>query len=146
MYQAERAIVIDEDLERVYAIAQTYPRFVNFYKNKDVIFESQEKIVARMAYSFYGIVFNWEGEGVKNKNKSINFTQTKGLLKGLRASWVFEPQDNKTKVIIRTELRFNSFFGKIFEKPLGFIFIPNTLTKILLSLKNSVENKASGIS
>ena len=54
-----------------------------------------------MASSFYGIVLHWEGEGIKNKNKSINFTQTKGLLKGLRADWMFEPQDNKTKVTIR---------------------------------------------
>ena len=145
MYQTESVIVIDENLERVYAIAQTYPRFVNFYKKKDVIFESQERIVARMAYSFCGIVLSWEGEGVKNKNKSINFTQTKGLLKGLRANWIFEPQDNKTKVIIRSELRFNSFLGKICEKPLGFLFIPNILTKILLSLKNCAENKASVI-
>lgn len=143
MYRAKRAIVIDENLEKVYAIAQTYPRFVDFYKKKDVIFESQEKIVVRMASSFYGIVLHWEGEGIKNKNKSINFTQTKGLLKGLRADWMFEPQDNKTKVTIRAELRFNSLLGEILERPLGLLFVPNTLIKILSLLKNAVENKAS---
>lgn len=71
----------------------------------------------------------------KNKNKSINFTQTKGLLKGLRADWMFEPQDNKTKVTIRAELRFNSLLGEILERPLGLLFVPNTLIKILSLLK-----------
>lgn len=142
MYWAERAIVIDENLEKVYAIAHTYPRFVDFYKKKDVVFESQEKIIVRMASSFYGIVLNWEGEGIKNKDKSINFTQTKGLLKGLRADWVFEPQDNKTKVTIRAELRTNFWMGEMFGKILGSLFVPNTLIKILSSLKNAVENKA----
>lgn len=143
MYRAERAIVIDENLEKVYAIAQTYPRFVDFYKKKDVIFENQEKIIVRMASSFYGMVLNWEGEGIKNKNKSINFTQTKGLLKGLSADWVFEPQDNKTKVTIKAELSSNSLLGEIFGKLLGFLFVPNTLIKILSSLKNAAENKTS---
>lgn len=143
MYRAERAIVIDENLEKVYAIAQTYPRFVDFYKKKDVIFESREKIIVRMAISFYGMVLNWEGEGIKNKNKSINFTQTKGLLKGLSADWVFEPQDNKTKVTIKAELSSNSLLGGIFGKLLGFLFVPNTLIKILSSLKNAAENKTS---
>ncbi|OGX23599.1 MAG: hypothetical protein A3J51_06680 [Omnitrophica WOR_2 bacterium RIFCSPHIGHO2_02_FULL_45_21] len=141
MFQSEKSIVIDRELEKVYAVAETYPRFVDFYKEKEIIFENQSKIVVKICSSFYGKILKWEGEGIKYKNKSIDFTQTKGLLKGLRATWLFEGLNKKsTRATIRTQFNFQFFFGKLFEKVIGSLLIPKTTANILSCLKNTVES------
>lgn len=141
MFVSEKSIIIKGNLEKVYTIAETYPRFVPFYKKKEVLFENQEKIIVRISSIFYGKELSWEGQGIKNKNKSIDFIQTKGLLRGLRATWVFEDlRDDRVKVSIKTQLNFHFFLGKIFEKILGNLLIPNTTTKILSSLKYTIDS------
>lgn len=145
MFETESSIDIAGSLEKVYAIAETYPRFVPFYEIKEILFEDEEKIIVKISSSFYGIKLTWEGEGLKNKNNSINFIQTKGLLKGLKARWTFEDlKDNTVKVSIRSQIDFIFFLGKIFEKFLGVLLIPNTLKRILYSLKYAVEGKNEG--
>ena len=144
MYETEKTLVINGNIGKVYAVAETYPMFVQFYKRKEIVFEDQERSVVRVSNSFYGIVLCWEGEGIKDRHKCINFTQTKGLLKGLKAQFIFEPvENNKTKVTIKAKLAFHFFFGRVLEKILGNLLIPNTVAKISLSLKNAVENANS---
>lgn len=140
MFRSERSVVIDADLEEVYATAETYPRFVDFYNEKEIVFENQDRIVVKISSSFYGKVLKWEGEGIKYKNESIDFTQTKGLLKGLKATWLFESLNkNSTRVIIRTQFNFQFFLGRLLEKIIGNLLIPHTTTGILSSLKKTVE-------
>lgn len=142
MFISERSILIDADVEKVYAVAETYPKFVSFYTQREILFENKEKVIVRMSSMFYGKEFTWEGEGFKNKNTSINFVQTKGLLKGLRAVWVFDKlKDNVTRVTIKTQLSFDSFFSRLFEKILGYSLVTNTTTRILSCLKSAAENK-----
>lgn len=140
MFITEKSILINGGLEKVYAVAATYPKFVSFYKTKEVLFENSEKIAVRISSVFYGTELTWEGEGFKNKNESIDFIQTKGLLKGLRVIWKFENLKNGTvNVAIKTQLSFNFFLGRMFEEIVGNLLIPNTTAKILSCLKFTVE-------
>lgn len=141
MTETTESVIIDSKLENVYAIAETYPVFVSFYKVKEIIAENQERMAVRISSSFYGKILSWEGEGTKDKNKSIDFVQTKGLLKGLRAYWIFEDLKNKkVKVTISAKLDSYSLWGRIFAKIIAVILIKKTTYRILQSLKKAAEN------
>lgn len=141
MLETEKSTIINQNLEKVYAIAETYPEFVSFYKEKKILFQDERILTVKMSASFYGVVLTWKGEGIKTKNKSIEFSQTQGLLKGLKAIWIFERlENNLTKVTIKTIINFNSI-GKMFEKIIVNLLVSKTTSKILSSLKYVAEER-----
>ena len=67
-------------------------------------------------------------------NKSIDFTQTKGLFKGLRAFWSFEKNGNGTRISISTKFE-KPAAGFLGEWLLGKFLVERTTRKILLELR-----------
>jgi hypothetical protein len=83
------------------------------------------------------IPVRWIGEGKKIKDRSINYVQTSGLLKGLTADWEFieiNPVLTKVQII----LSFNSCF--IFSLFLRY-FLTNTSQQLLKDLKIAISGE-----
>ncbi|MFN7170859.1 MAG: SRPBCC family protein, partial [Candidatus Omnitrophota bacterium] len=115
----------------------TYPTFVNFYTTKSIIENNDSRIVVTIGYRLFGFPIYWTGVGEKIKYHSINYTQTKGFLMGMKAHWNFISLGDKTKVIIDVELRSSiRFLNWIIKKR-----IKKIIDDILLDLKNAVEKE-----
>jgi len=133
-------ILINAELEKVYKIAETYPLFVSFYKEKKISSNRNNKIFLSICSSIFGIPFRWEGEGTKGPYNLIEYKQTKGLLKGMSSVWYFTKIDNRTKVKIKNEIKIRLFFfGGLVEWIIGIFIIKHMLKKILFSLKEIAE-------
>lgn len=134
-------IIINRSIERVYRIAEQYPCFVDFFMKKDVIFSNDQRIAVEVSMRKFGIPFEWAGEGTKQKNKSIDFVQTKGLFKGLKAYWFFRAvTEDSTVVTIQTSLPpQTSKFKFLIKKLLSCLLVEGTTRRILESLKNACE-------
>lgn len=142
MYQGLSTIIIDRPLEKVYSKACTYPTFVRFFLNKSkIIYSDPKKIEVEVHARLFGFWrTKWQGEGIKSLNKSIDFLQTEGMFKNLKASWMFEPMNVSTKVSIQT-----TFSKPLFERFLGEKLVERTTQRILQELKTACESGGGGL-
>jgi ribosome-associated toxin RatA of RatAB toxin-antitoxin module len=134
-------ITINRGVRRVYDVAQTYPTFVTFFSKKQVVSADETQLSVRAGMKRYGINFEWAGIGKKIPYESINFVQTEGLIKGLRARWKFQNiTPESTLVEIRTSFQLNLLlFNSSIEKGLSSILVENTTRRILNDLKLACE-------
>ncbi len=139
------SVVISQDINRVYAIAATYPLFVDFYEEKEILYQNETNISVKISSRFFAIVrFTWEGNGIKEKNQKITWVQSKGLLHGLRVIWRFESLEFKTRVTIECIYDPHVLVvGKLIGELATFFFIMGTPERILLCLKKACESKMS---
>ena len=141
MYIGKKSIEIREDIEHVYSVAKTYPRFVSFFlKGTRVVSEDDKKIFVEVHSCLLGCLpTKWFGEGNKKPLKAIRFTQTHGLFEGLRAHWSFIPKNrNCTKVTICTSFK-KPMLTPVGESLLGFFIVEKVAVKILKELKRESE-------
>ena len=139
MTRIVRTTQIDATLTHTYSVAEDYPLFVDSYKRKKIVYRDGKKSLVRMTNLFFLLPLSWEGKGLRKKNEAIYWLQTKGLLKGLRATWTFEKCGRgRTEVRIVGRISGKGISGYI----LGFIaplLISSATKKILRSLKDSAE-------
>ena len=142
MIKTESSIEIQKPIDEVYKIAESYPRFVSFFHKREVVESTDRSLSVRVGMKRFGVNFEWEGEGQKEPARAIRFTQTKGLLKGMKANWFFDSEDNKkTKVSIKTSFEFKiPAIGFILEKSFSTFLVERTTQKILNELKKSSES------
>jgi len=140
MYIGKKAITISRSRARVYSVATTYPKFVSFFLNGSrVLLEDDVKLLVEVHNRLVGLRISWQGEGVKSQNRCIQFTQTKGLFKGLRARWSFVSKpDGQTKVTICTSFQ-KPLFTPVGEMILGRFLVECVTEKILRELKRKAE-------
>lgn len=139
MITVKEEILINTDLEKVFKVAETYPLFVDFYKDKSLFPQDERKINVEVGLKILGINFKWKAEGLKIKNKKINFIQTQGPLKGLQAAWYFTKLDGKTRVIIENKFKSNYLLGRLGDIFIANLFVKTTIKKILKELKKKSE-------
>lgn len=144
MYRGTASTVIDCPVESVYSVAENYPCFVSFYKRGSrIIFQDERQLKVEIHANLFKIFpTSWQGEGMKEKNKGLHFRQTKGLFKGLKADWSFEPIHGKTKVSITTTFS-KPWLTSFVETWLGNAIVQNTTHGILAELKNKSEAQAN---
>lgn len=139
MFESESHILINDHLESVFQIAERYPEFVNFYEKKSILYQDDNKLLIEIKCYLFGIPFRWKGEGIKNRYKEIKFEQTDGLLKGLKAHWLFDKKNGWTKVSIKTKFSINNPAFKILEKSIGNFIVKKITDKILIALRTESE-------
>lgn len=137
MHLDSSLIFIESPIEKVYQIAETYPTFVKFYSIKSIVENNDSKIIVNVGYRLFGFLIRWAGIGEKIKNSSINYIQTKGFLKGIKARWNFVSLGDKTKVTIDIEVKDSIRFFSWFIKKR----IKKVIDSILLDLKDAVEKE-----
>jgi len=140
MLTCEGSVLIDAPHEVVYRMAEQYPTFVSRFREKRIVSQDEKQLIVQVSSSLLGIPIHWRGVGVKEPMRSITFTQTQGLLKGLLASWSFTPAHQGTEVKIRVQFAFPvPIFQVILEKVVGKV-VKRNLRIILESLKVAAEN------
>lgn len=127
MFKTSCSIIISAPLPFVYQTALTYPAFCSLYRPGSCILRQDEKTVeVQINSTFLGKPLTWYGYGVKTKNRKIEYTQVSGLLKGLKAVWLFEQAMDKTKVSTMVTFQkgpwplsffLERFFGKLGVEP-----------------------------
>lgn len=142
MYIGKQSAKINRDVERVYKVAATYPSFVSFFlKGSRVLFGDDKKLFVEVHSKLFGLRTTWYGEGVKAPFKVIQFIQTKGLFKGLRARWSFiSKEPNETKVTICTSFR-KPYLTPLGERLVGNFVVEKITAKILTELKRHSEEQ-----
>ena len=142
MIVVKKEILINTGLEKVYRVAETYPCFVDGYKEKNILYQDDIKLNVKVTSTVFGLPLKWTGEGIKIKNKEINFIQKQGPLRGLEARWYFEKINGKTKVSIEARFKSDSMLMRLFEFCIAEFFVKKTLQRILKSLKDKAEEKS----
>lgn len=143
MTPTESTIEIKRPLPKVYETAERYPTFVSFFTKKKILCSDDSFLSVEVGMKRFGLLFEWAGEGLKEKNKAIYFIQTKGLLKGLKANWLFQALGERAaRVTIKThfEKKMPLFGFLLFEKMLGIFLVKKTTEKILSDLKKACED------
>ena len=142
MNKISEEISIKSPISKVFAAAETYPLFVKSFKERKILSSSSTTSKVRITNIFLGIPLTWEGEGLKVKDKEIRWTQTRGLLKGLKANWLFQAHSNQiTRVVIQTTFIARQFSGHLLYR-LSYFSSVKTAKIILNALKITAE-KAS---
>lgn len=136
----ERKLHIKASLEKTYRTAENYPLFVESFQDKKIIWSDELSSKVRITNLFFKIPLTWEGEGKKIKNESIHWIQTSGLLKGLRASWIFKPNEKAgTEIVIKAAFSTKGV-RRVFLNIVAPILIGKAVNRILVSLKKACEN------
>lgn len=136
---AEHRIVVNAPLEKTYHSAESYPLFVDSFLDKKILMTNDDGSKVRITNLFFNLPLTWEGQSKKQKNKSISWIQTSGLLKGLTAEWLFVPiTQESTEVIIKGKYLGSGFPG-FFLSSVAPILISKAAKKILESLKSVSE-------
>lgn len=140
MYIGKQSIGISRNVERVYEVAKTYPRFVSFFLDgSKILSEDEKKMFVEVHSRLLGLRTSWRGEGIKFPCKAIRFTQTKGLFKGLTARWSFVSKTpRETRVTICTSFR-KAPLTPLGEQLLGAFVVEKVTAKILAELKRRSE-------
>ena len=137
MVSISKEVMISQNLEPVYAMAEQYPKFIGFYKTKEIVHSDENSSRVKIESKFCGLKFSWEGKGIKEKNRKIEWIQSKGLLNGMRAEWLFlKSEDKSTRVVLTVTYSSPVLF---WEEVASFLFIRRTVPKILSCLKAACE-------
>lgn len=140
MYIGKQSIQINRAPERVYEIAETYPKFVSFFLDGSKILSSDDRnLLVEVHSRLLGLKTSWKGKGIKVPKRSIRFTQTEGLFRGLTARWSFVPRsDSETRVTICTSFR-KRFLSPIGESFVGRFIVEKVTARLLRELKERSE-------
>jgi len=134
MITCSKSIIIPKDVKKTYQIAERYPEFVDFYKKKEIIRADEFHSEVQIESMFCGLKFAWKGKGIKEKNGKITWIQSKGLLHGMKAEWLFFPLGQETRVTLTV-----NYFSPIplWESVASVLFIKKTIPKLLNCLQNA---------
>ncbi len=146
MIEVLEKISVHADIKKTFEIAEEYPLFVSEYQKKEIICRNEKSSRVRITNIFLVIPLSWEGESVKEKNHKINWIQTRGLLKGLSAEWLFFSREkNLTEVIIKGVYK-GIGVRRYFVQFIAPLLISKTTRKILHALKKAAEESNWNIS
>ena len=96
-------------------------------------------IVERVA-EIKGKIMKWKSKVKFNINKTIEFEQIEGRLKGMKIEWLFEEVPEGTKLTITHRLSLNPpVLGWILSKFIAKPAIDKLTRNVLLGLKNKLE-------
>ncbi|MCK5535030.1 SRPBCC family protein [bacterium] len=143
MTKLENSIIINADLEKIYQLAQAvekYPEFIPEYKESKIIGRENGKIIIARAALINQHLMRWKSKVWFSPNKSIEFEQIEGKLKGMQVKWTFEQIPGGTKVTILHLFKLNiPLIGWFLEKLVARPRIEKTARNVLISLKKRIE-------
>lgn len=103
MIHNESSIVINEDLDKVYEVAEKNENFVELMphvKMSRVLKREGDKKYTEMTGKVNFITSSWQSVSTAQKNKSIRYTQVKGFCKVMGGEWKFEKVPEGTKITL----------------------------------------------
>jgi ribosome-associated toxin RatA of RatAB toxin-antitoxin module len=142
MYNSVDSIVINKPREHVFRVAETYPCFISFYRSGEILYQDEKTIKVKISSEILGVPTSWIGDGKKKRFETIDYTQTQGFFKGLKAIWSFQELGESTIVSIDINFKLNlPVIGSFVEHFMGTRKVSKTVKGILSELKREAESK-----
>ena len=143
MTRTENFITIYADLEKVYRLAQEvekYPEFIPGYKESKIVGQEKGKIIIERAALINKKLNRWKSKAWFNLNRSIEFEQIEGRLKGMKVEWLFERIPGGTKLTIIHTFKIKvPPIGWFIEKVIARPRIEQITENVLTAFKNRIE-------
>ncbi len=137
-------IDIKKNLGTVYKTASDIKNqhtYIPGYKPSIVHKTDDNKLLIERTAELNGKTMKWKSLAVLNKNKSIEFEQLEGRLKGMKITWLFNKFDDFTRVTIIHDFHLNiPVFSYLLERFIAKPKIDKITKNVLIGLKNKLEN------
>jgi ribosome-associated toxin RatA of RatAB toxin-antitoxin module len=140
-------ITIDGDLQHIFKIGseiEHWPKLLPHYRSVKVLWQDENRMVARMAASRDGIPVSWMcwQERLPDEPRIV-FRHIGGFTRGMKVAWEFEEHDALVTVRIIHDFKkgwpFEPFDRFVTEKIVGEFFIHNIAGKTLRMVKLLAE-------
>lgn len=138
MKEIKDSILVQAKLDEAYRLAEEYPLFVDAFEKKEILHRTDKRSHVRITNRFFKLPLTWEGKGYKHRNERIVWLQTQGLLRGLKAEWIFIPQGDATEIVIRGRYKGVGLWGTILEL-VAPLLLTQGIKQILHSLRLAAE-------
>ena len=139
----EDSIIINATRERAFQLARDvehYHEFVPGYKPGRLRKESNNRLIIEREAEVGGKLEKWESAVNIYPPNKIEFTQTKGKLKGMKVRWTLEELGAKTRVSITHDFSFKiPLLGWILETFAVAPRVNKTTAGVLRGLKSKLE-------
>ncbi len=138
------SIIIEKPLTEVYKVAsdiENSHRYLPGYKPSKVIKTENDQIIIEREAQIKGRVMKWKSLAKFNKNKSIEFEQIEGKLKGMKIVWLFKyvPRGTELTIIHKFKIKI-PIFGWLLSYFIAKPRIDNLTRRVLIGLKNYTES------
>lgn len=106
----------------VVADVRSYPGFLNWCENMQIISESPDEVVAKLIISYGKLNFSFTTRNKMQKNQSVEMALVDGPFSELNGQWtILSLDDNACKVSLEVDFMFDNpithkVFGKVFHK------------------------------
>jgi len=137
------SIIINARLSKVYATARNIEKqheFIPGYKPAEVFKSAEGHLIVNRIAEIGGKTMKWQSIVLFNENRSIEFEQIEGRLKGMTISWLFEEVPEGTRLTITHSLKLViPVLGYFIERFAAKPAIDKLTTNVLKGLKNKME-------
>ena len=106
----------------VVADVRSYPGFLNWCHNMQIISETSDEVVAKLMISYGKLNFSFTTRNKMVKNESVEMSLVDGPFSELNGRWtILSLNDNASKVSLDVDFMFDNpitqkVFGKVFHK------------------------------
>jgi ribosome-associated toxin RatA of RatAB toxin-antitoxin module len=140
----EDSIFISAKLPLVYSIAcdlEKQHEFIPGYKPAEIRKEADGSMIVTRNAEINGKVMTWKSAVSFRDNRSIDFEQVEGRLKGMRIRWLFTEAPGGTHLTITHDLKFHvPVIGWLAERMLAKPAIDKLTANVLKGLKSRIED------
>jgi len=145
MTHIEDSIVIRGELKNIYNVArdvESYPKFIPGYLESKIVEFREGKPVIKRVTLVKGKPIAWRSIASFQSDKSIEFEQIEGRLRGMKARWIFEEVSEGTKVIITHDFTLGPpLIGRFLETFVAKPAVSRMAKTVLEALKKFIEMK-----
>lgn len=114
-YSAEKMFDVIADI-------RSYPGFLKWCDNMQIINESDEEVVAKLMISYSKLNFSFTTRNLIKKNESVTMNLVDGPFASLAGQWLIQAlSEDACKVSLEMDFMFDSkithkLFGRVFER------------------------------
>ena len=123
--KVSRSAILPYSAEKMYDVVadiRSYPGFLNWCDNMQIISETPEQVVAKLMISYGKLNFSFTTKNQMVKNESITMNLVDGPFSSLTGMWTIQRlNDDASKVSLEMDFMFDNpithkLFGRVFQK------------------------------
>jgi len=123
--KVSRSSILPYSAEKMYDVVadiRSYPGFLNWCDNMQIISETQEQVIAKLMISYGKLNFSFTTKNQMLKNESITMNLVDGPFSSLAGMWTIQRlNDDASKVSLEMDFMFDNpithkLFGRVFQK------------------------------
>jgi len=123
--KVSRSAILPYSAEKMYDVVadiRSYPGFLNWCDNMQIISETADEVVAKLMISYGKLKFSFTTRNQMRKDESITMNLVDGPFSDLTGLWTIQKlNDNASKVSLEMDFTFDNpithkLFGQVFQK------------------------------